>query len=746
MENILARFGEEREEKKSKKKNYWQYILYLAVYLVTAFSKSGTLNSFNEGFFIASSFFANAFILAPLFILSSLLYLYDFPRFIASLIVAIITMAVAETSKRFKAKYYKLLTLLLSTVTRVSCAFFFPSEILTSLINAFFLPLSAVPFSIALTGVYNKPYSYRQSPVELGCSLIFLAVVTTAVASAKLYTVYGFFVFLTLITFVLYGKSEGVFTAISIGAGITLYSFSVEGIAFCAFVALLGSLFASAPRPLTLLSMLMGAIIFKLYFIESVDNALFVLLAMTVGGVPFCLIPKKWLEKMKSVLLSPNGKGALAYLVTFERNILSKELSRVGAVFGEMSRALTIDRPPLASRRQMVDSINTAVCYNCNKCSIERVNAIEELLKVSEKKGRASVTDAPYFLDKDCPHIAHLISLTAESASEIKKAQARAKEEERTRSELAQSFESVLQILKQKAEDLSKTPSQEFNKESLLIEELRTDGIVALEALISNERITLVVSEKVEESELLTSLLKFTGTPYAVSEWQNSGEFSVVTVSERTPFDAVFAVSSRSKSAVATGDTHSFIRIDKSKFLMALCDGMGSGESAKKISESAVGLVESFYKAGFTSEFVIENVNRFLSFSSGDSFTAFDILVCDLRSLERSIIKLGSPSSFIRNGEGVSEISGCSLPLGALGQIKPSVYIDKASEGDTVVFMSDGISEVFSGNELAMLISGASDKSVQKLTDTLLERAIAQKKGEITDDMTVIAVRVIKRI
>ncbi len=745
MDDILARFGEEREKEQVKSKNYWQYILYASAFCVIAFASSGMVNAFNEAFFLASTAFANAFILAPLFGISALSYLSEFPRFISSLALALVVTVTVEACKRLKCKHTKLISLLVATAVKIGFAVFSPT-LLKSLINALILPLATFPLYIALGGVYKKPRLYRQGDLELGCTLILVCFLSSAVASAKLYTVYGFFAFTTLCVFAVYGRGEGVFTAISVGVGITMKTLSVEGVALCAFVGALTSLFVSAPRPLTVLSMLMATVIFKLYFATDYSSAVYLLIATTVGGVAFCIIPKNWLEKLKEVLLRPSDKSALAYLVLSERNCLAKELNKVGAVFGEMSRALVIDRPQLNSLENSASAIERNVCANCNKCSGNRTEALLSLLKISEQKGRATVTDAPYFLDNDCPRVAHLISLTAEYASERKKKCRKLQEEEKIREELAQSFDGVRQILKKKSALLSKLPSQEFNKERLLVEELRANGIVVIEALISGDEMTLVVAEGVDECALLNEIRAITGTPYTITSTQHGGAFTVLTLVERTPFDAFFAVSSRSKSVLATGDTHAFIRIDNGKFLMALCDGMGSGESAGRISESAVGLVESFYKAGFSSEFVIENVNRFLSFSASESFAAFDILICDLYTLDRTVIKLGSPASFIRSGEGVSQISGSSLPLGALVEIKPSVYVDKASEGDTVVFMSDGVSEIFSGNELAMLISGANEKSVQKMTDTILEHALARKKGVISDDMTVIAVRVIKRI
>ena len=59
-----------------------------------------------------------------------------------------------------------------------------------------------------------------------------------------------------------------------------------------------------------------------------------------------------------------------------------------------------------------------------------------------------------------------------------------------------------------------------------------------------------------------------------------------------------------------SGDTHSVIRINDHSFLMALSDGMGSGEYARKVSESAISLIEAFYRAEMPEDNVLNTINK----------------------------------------------------------------------------------------------------------------------------------------
>ena len=74
----------------------------------------------------------------------------------------------------------------------------------------------------------------------------------------------------------------------------------------------------------------------------------------------------------------------------------------------------------------------------------------------------------------------------------------------------------------------------------------------------------------------------------------------------KAAFDAAFGIAAKVKSGEnASGDTHSIVKIDERRFLVALSDGMGSGENARDVSDKTLNLLESFYKAKMPSETVL---------------------------------------------------------------------------------------------------------------------------------------------
>ena len=119
--------------------------------------------------------------------------------------------------------------------------------------------------------------------------------------------------------------------------------------------------------------------------------------------------------------------------------------------------------------------------------------------------------------------------------------------------------------------------------------------------------------------------------------------------------------------------------------------------------------------------------------------------MCDLNTLERTIIKMGSPTSFIRKSDAVMKLDGNALPLGALGELKPFVSQGKSEENETVLFLSDGVTDALSEKRIAEIVATNSLNSLRGLCDEIIAQAKTADPA-VSDDMTAIASRIIRRI
>ena len=232
-------------------------------------------------------------------------------------------------------------------------------------------------------------------------------------------------------------------------------------------------------------------------------------------------------------------------------------------------------------------------------------------------------------------------------------------------------------------------------------------------------------------------------TPYEVYPSTQAG-LSTVNLKTAPRYDCVFGVSSRNKSGSSiSGDCHSVLRLDGDKFMFALCDGMGSGEEACKKSDTTIGLVENFYKAGFDNETILSSVNKLLNLEKDDIFSTVDICVIDLRSGLADFIKMGAPSTFVRSPEQCKIVEGGALPIGVLQNINVLTKKVALGEKDLIVLCSDGVSDSFGNDgEMKDYLLGIDCANPQEFADRVLEKALANNNGYAVDDMTCLVIKV----
>ena len=227
-----------------------------------------------------------------------------------------------------------------------------------------------------------------------------------------------------------------------------------------------------------------------------------------------------------------------------------------------------------------------------------------------------------------------------------------------------------------------------------------------------------------------------------------SPTISAITIKRAPILDAAFGIAKRTKNgSTVSGDTHSLTKIDEGKFLIALSDGMGSGLRAENTSSTAITLIESFYKAGLSSKLILSMVNKILALNTDDNFSAMDILTVNLFDLTADFIKIGAPFSFILTDDNIKIIEGSSLPLGILDDLTPTGCSTTLTEGATVIMLTDGISDAFgSSTDLIEFLRTLDNKNPQVIADNLLNKALNLDKSYAKDDMSVLAVRIFKKV
>ena len=252
-----------------------------------------------------------------------------------------------------------------------------------------------------------------------------------------------------------------------------------------------------------------------------------------------------------------------------------------------------------------------------------------------------------------------------------------------------------------------------------------------------DEHIEKVLSKVCNKKMILTSSNVSQTMGFVLNEYKTAPKYDVI-------FGSAGAPKFQNK---VSGDSYSFIKLGSDKVLFALCDGMGSGNNAQKTSETAMSLIENFYRAGFDNETIISSVNRFLTLKSDDNYSALDMCVIDLKDSTADFIKVGAPEGFIKHKDLVEIMPAGALPLGILDEMKPVLSSKLLNNNDMVVLTTDGVIDAFEGiDNLKKYINNLTTTNPQIMANTIIDEAMLLSKNEPKDDCTIICLRVFNRV
>jgi len=226
------------------------------------------------------------------------------------------------------------------------------------------------------------------------------------------------------------------------------------------------------------------------------------------------------------------------------------------------------------------------------------------------------------------------------------------------------------------------------------------------------------------------------------------GSTCVIRLSEAQRYQTATGIARMSKSGTVSGDNYSFIELKNGKFMLALCDGMGTGPKAALESSTTITLLEKFLYAGFDKNVALKTINSMMLLKSNDEiYSTVDLTVINQYTGEVEFVKVGAVSTFIKHENEVQVIRTGTLPVGILSSIDVELVRKKLKDGDFVVMVTDGVLDcnkdiVDKEKWLADMITDINTRNPQKLAEHILQSCLEANGGVAPDDMTVIVVKI----
>ena len=270
-------------------------------------------------------------------------------------------------------------------------------------------------------------------------------------------------------------------------------------------------------------------------------------------------------------------------------------------------------------------------------------------------------------------------------------------------------------------------------KEILLDKQKSGKNIIKLE-IENKTRNTINTMENIL-SRALNDKIKYSGKEDDFDRYESEDKFKLE-----------IGISSTTKTnSEISGDSSIQTKLKDGKYLLAISDGMGSGQAARNSSKKVINMLENLLTSGFEKDTSIELINTAMTASvEDDMYATIDAAILDLYSGNIEFIKNGACSTYIKTKNDVQIVKDSSMPVGMSNNVKSVKYDKDLEDGNIIVLCTDGIQDSGEENWVKNILERIQTDNVQKIADIIIGEAIDNGFGIAKDDMTIIVARVRK--
>ena len=754
---------------KTKRINYNEVLKYLAigfVGLVFSLANIGGLKPFLIALFFACLFvgldekIVSAFTL--LFGTFSKFTLENFLTYLTVVAVGLIMFYIHKFSKKKILLPSIFISFLISCVTYIYYHFHQFKHII------FFLTLGLIcvfVFITVLQVMLLRKNCFKLTLDESICFLFAMATIGLGLSGVGVlgFSFSRFFLSLALLLCVGIGSPTLTYSIVlSFALGCALKDFSLIIVAEFVLLSMLASVFSMPHKFKICFMILIGDIFVQYCFISKNFAILSNLAPILLSILIFLLLPNKFLLNLSDLVYVKKSEITSRNAINTTRKNIKKRMLELSKVFLDMKQIHMNMTKKELSKEELVAMLSREImstcCKDCldkNRCTrslgTDNKSNLELLIEIAITKGKISLLDVPSSLTNRCVKVNNLIGLINRICDEYKQYKNMVADVNNVKILMADQMGAVSRLLIDMGDEIDTNVRFDIARENKIISRLLSLNILCKEVLLyseKNEEMSAVLVVKSESSnnpmleKVVSETLKMPMQITKITPLEEMG-YNSVQLRKKSKFDCVFGLASCNKSGnVECGDCHSIIRLGANKFLLALCDGMGAGSSAHKMSAMTLGLIENFYKVGFDNDIILESVNKLLAINNQENYSTLDVCLLDLDKEIADFIKVGAPAGFIKREANIEMVEGSALPIGALENITPATTKTTISTKDIVILATDGIVDAFEGYEkLQEFISTTATNNPQTIAEAILNEALALNDMSAKDDMTVLVAR-----
>lgn len=753
---------------KTKKLNYKFILKYLAVFFVMLVLSRANVDGLFP--FVYAFFFACIFVgidekLSGIFCLCSALAtnpsLETLFIAITSVGIGLIVYYIHRLMKRDIHIVTLICGLLLSFVTE----FYYNHDLRDVIFYSILAVISLFVFVNVLHVLILRKNCFKITLDESICFLFAIALIGMGLSTLNIHGVeiYRFVLMLIILGFLSVGNSGLTYAVtLSFALGVGIAQQSLLPLAEFALLALVGGMFAM-PNKLKISFTILLVDVFIQYFFFSKDFSLvYSLIPIILAIAVFLSIPNKVFNSLSDLVYVKKSEISTRNLINTTRKNIKKRMSELSNVFMDMKQIhLNMVKKELTRDElvaMLIREVTNTCCKDCidkNRCNrslgTDNKSNLEHLIDVAVTKGKITLLDIPSNMTSRCGKVNYLISTINRLSDEYKQYRSMMGDVNNVKILLADQMGAVSRLLLDIGDEIDANVSFDIARENKIINKLLSQNIECREVLLYTEKSQDTSAVLVLKGDLNAELIEKTMTELMHCPMQitnvtpmENGDYNSVTLRRKNKYDVVFGLASCNKAGNdECGDCHSIIRLGGDRFLLALCDGMGSGRSAHKMSAMTLGLIENFYKVGFDNDIILESVNKLLAITNQENYSTLDVCLLDLNKQIADFIKVGSPFGIVKRDNNIEVIEGGALPIGALDSVHPHTQKTTITTKDIVIMTTDGIVDAFETEEnMIEFVSHLATNNPQTIAEALLNEALHLNQMNAKDDMTVLVSRI----
>lgn len=655
-------------------------------------------------------------------------------------------------------------------------------DLLRALLYSAIVFLSVYIFDSSIPFISSSEKRYVYSNEEILCLAITAAVMLSGMSGIK---ISGLVIknVLSILIILLFGYKCGPAVGSSIGVTVGLIV-SMSGVSTpliigsYAFCGLLCGTLRNLGKIGSSLGFVMGNAVLTLYLNGSTEVLIY-LNEIIAAVVLFIIVPQRWMDAIADGLLrvgetpgTRSGYTARIKEMTVNKlNKFSRAFKELSQTFNEISETQAVTNKQDIS--SLFDRVADKVCKDCSLClhcwDRNFYNTYQVMFKIVEKldaKGRIEEKDIPSYFMERCERISDFVQAVNNIYEIFKVDMVWKGKIGESRGLVSQQMEGLSRVISNLAAEIGRDVNFKADYENTLRRELDKAGIRTREVTVYKnkwDRYEITIShkgcggkrnciskmEKVVSGVIGRKMIKESG------ECLNDRKSGCCTLKmvEQELLKVTTGVAQISKQNEAvSGDSYTFQNTGDGKYIVALSDGMGSGQKAATQSRATISLLEQLMESGFDKDTSVKLINSVLVLKSTDeSFATIDLSVIDLYEGEVEFVKIGAVPTFIKKKDRTEVVRSASLPAGILSNIELELIHKRVDNGDFVIMLSDGVYDSFSRRDsgekgLLEFIEKVNSINPQQIADMILDEACANDNCNPLDDMIVLAAKVWKPV